>query len=114
MNKGREYEDAAVDFLKVKGFRIRERNYRTRWGEIDIIAEKQGIVYFVEVKGRKERSWYLPEEAVRPHKQQRVLRAAQWYAQQHALDGNLSVSVVSVVEHNGAKEIEFFEDVVEG
>jgi len=114
MNKGREYEDDAVDFLRAKGFRIRERNYTTRWGEIDIIAEKQGTVYFVEVKGRKEQSWYAPEEAVQRHKQQRVLRAAQWYAQQHTLDNNLSLSVVSIVEHNGAKEIEFFEDVVEG
>lgn len=114
MNKGREYEDAAVDFLKAKGFRIKERNYKTRWGEIDIIAEKQRTVYFVEVKGRKAQSWYAPEEAVVYHKQQRVLRAAQWYAQQHALDNNLSLSVVSIVERNGAKEIEFFEDVVEG
>jgi uncharacterized protein (TIGR00252 family) len=50
---GRQAEAAAARWLASKGFKIIEQNWRTRWCEIDIVAEKSGVVYFVEVKYRQ-------------------------------------------------------------
>lgn len=58
--KGKEGEDIAADFLVNKGYTIRDRNYRVRRGEIDIIAEKEGSLVFVEVKCYR----HLPEQEV--------------------------------------------------
>lgn len=52
--KGILYEDIASDYLKKKRFKILERNYRTRFGEIDIICSKGNLIVFVEVKGGKK------------------------------------------------------------
>ena len=47
---GRLGEDIACRFLKEKGFKVVERNYWKKWGEIDIVAEKEGVLRFIEVK----------------------------------------------------------------
>ena len=52
--RGREYEDRAVSYLKKRRYEIISRNYRTRFGEIDIIAREGKTLVFVEVKGGKE------------------------------------------------------------
>ncbi len=49
--RGKEYEDEAVSYLRRKGYRILKRNYRTRFGEIDVIARLGKTLVFVEVKG---------------------------------------------------------------
>jgi putative endonuclease len=76
---GREGEDRAAKFLVKRGYRILERNYRTRSGEIDLIAQDQGVVVFVEVKTRTNDAFGAPELAVTPQKQQRMLKAALAY-----------------------------------
>jgi putative endonuclease len=76
---GREGEDRAAKFLVKRGYRILERNYRTRSGEIDLIALDQGVVVFVEVKTRTSDAFGAPELAVTPQKQQRMLKAALAY-----------------------------------
>lgn len=53
MTIGQQAETAACDYLVRQGFKILERNWRTRWCEIDIIAAKAGVIYFVEVKYRR-------------------------------------------------------------
>ena len=50
---GKDGEDIAAVFLEKKGFRIIEKNYRTAFGEIDIIAQDRGVIVFVEVKTKK-------------------------------------------------------------
>lgn len=72
-------EDAAVKYLKKKKYVILGRNYNIRGGEIDIIAEKDGCVVFVEVKTRSGDSFGSAKEAVTFTKQQRVIKAAQHY-----------------------------------
>ncbi len=74
-------EKLAVRFLKNKGFDIIETNYRRKWGEIDIIAEKNNILHFVEVKATVslETSGYRPEENIRLWKKQRMSRAIRTY-----------------------------------
>ena len=76
---GREGEDRAAKFLAKRGYRILERNYRTRSGEIDLIALDQGVVVFVEVKTRTSNAFGAPELAVTPQKQRRMLKAALGY-----------------------------------
>ena len=76
---GREGEDLAARFLTKQGYRILERNYRTRSGEIDLIALHDGAVVFVEVKTRTSDAFGAPELAVTSRKQQRMIKAALAY-----------------------------------
>jgi putative endonuclease len=76
---GREGEDLAARFLMKQGYRILERNYSTRTGEIDLIALHDGALVFVEVKTRTSDAFGAPELAVNPRKQQRMVKAALAY-----------------------------------
>lgn len=82
MNKrelGSEKEALAADYLIARGFRILERNFRCRIGEIDLIAEEGEYLVFIEVKYRKGRGAGLPEDAVTMKKQRTISRVAMYY-----------------------------------
>ena len=82
MNKtkfGKYGEDLAFEFLKKNGYKIIERNFRIRGGEIDIIALDSDCTVYVEVKTRTSRRFGLPEEAVTPWKLRFLARAAKFY-----------------------------------
>lgn len=79
---GRDAEDFACSFLQAQGYTIIERNWRTRLGEIDIIAEKQGALVFIEVKFRSSDRFGAPEEAVDRSKLRRLERLATAYMRQ--------------------------------
>lgn len=68
----RQGEKAVRELLEKKGYQILETNYRTRYGEIDIIAAKDKILVFVEVKTRTSTKCGLPEEAVNYSKQRKL------------------------------------------
>ena len=72
-------EQYAAQALQKKGYRIAEMNFRCRYGEIDIIAEKDGYIAFVEVKTRAANSLYSPGEAVTASKQRKIITTAQHY-----------------------------------
>jgi putative endonuclease len=76
---GRKGERLATDFLRKKGYRVVEKNYRTRRGEIDIVCEHKGCVVFVEVKTRRSLSFGSPEEAVDKRKRSKMLDTAARY-----------------------------------
>lgn len=85
---GNTGEAIAADFLKRKGFTILGRNYREKWGEVDIIAEKAESVRFIEVKTvsrenirdvSREMNYYRPEEMVHAAKLKRLARTAESY-----------------------------------
>lgn len=84
-------EETACKFLMKKGFAIIDRNYRKKWGEIDIIAEKDRVLHFVEVKSVSHsvspETWQ-PEENVHPWKQKRLSRAIQTYLLEKQIDEN--------------------------
>ncbi len=82
---GREGEDRAASFLAKQGYKILERNYSTRLGEIDLIALHEGAIVFVEVKTRTSTAFGAPELAVNPRKQQRMVKAALGYLKQKKL-----------------------------
>lgn len=76
---GKSGEDRAATLLKKKGYRILERNFRTKTGEIDLIALHDGTVVFVEVKTRSGDAFGAPELAVNAGKQRRMIKTAMAY-----------------------------------
>jgi putative endonuclease len=98
-------EEIAATFLARKGFRIIEKNYRKPWGEIDIIAEKGGIVRFVEVKAfsgdlekfSRESNSYRPEEQIHPAKLRKIVRTAQLYMAYGEDDREYQIDAIGVI-----------------
>ncbi|HEX2709944.1 MAG TPA: YraN family protein [Candidatus Deferrimicrobium sp.] len=77
--QGDAAEDRACRHLDRSGFTIVERNFRTRGGEIDIIARKGDVLVFVEVRSREVPDFGTPEESVTPGKRRRIVGAARQY-----------------------------------
>lgn len=80
---GSHYEKKAADFLKEKGYFILCTNYRCRFGEIDIIAQYEKYIVFVEVKFKSNSFYGYPREAVNYKKQQKIKLTAKFYLRQY-------------------------------
>ena len=109
---GRAGEDMAVKYLKKKGYRIVERNFSGRFGEIDIIVRCRDLLVFVEVKTRSSKGIGTPKEAVDFRKAGRIIKAAQEYMQKKALpeDTALRFDVIGItIGGDQAPEIEHIE-----
>lgn len=78
-NKGFKYEKIAEKYLSENGYKILEKNFYCRMGEIDIIALRDGMLHFVEVKGRETIKYGYPREAVTKYKQKKIIKSAQYY-----------------------------------
>lgn len=76
--------------MQQQGYEIREQNYQTRYGEIDIIAEKENTIVFVEVKYRTSDRYGDPLEAVHPAKQKKISRVASGYYSRYYYNRNVS------------------------
>lgn len=72
-------EQLAVNYIRDNGYSIMDRNYRTRLGELDIIAKKDNIIVFIEVKTRTSNTYGMPSEAVTYRKQKTIQRLSQQY-----------------------------------
>ena len=84
---GARGEDIAVSFLREKGYRILEKNFRVKIGEIDIIAKDADTYCFIEVKTRRTQSRGSALEAVSNFKQRRLSQIALWYLKKKNLCG---------------------------
>ncbi|MBR4641970.1 MAG: YraN family protein [Selenomonadaceae bacterium] len=73
---GKFGEDCSANFLESEGYKIVARNFRIRSAEIDIIAQKDNVIVFVEVKARSDIRHGLPSEAVTVRKQKKIIEAA--------------------------------------
>lgn len=94
---GRIGEDAACAYLRLHGYAIAERNYRSRFGEIDIIACKNGTTAFVEVKTRGKSPLGTPAQAVDIYKQQKLIKTAKQYIMYRQLvDTDMRFDVIEV------------------
>lgn len=94
-------EEKAVRFLKQRGYRIIERNFRCRFGEIDIIAEKDEYLSFVEVRLRKNIRYGTPEDTVDWRKQQKLRLTADYYLMTHETELAPRFDVLALYAHNG-------------
>ena len=79
-------ERVAAEKLRASGYAIVAQNWRCAHGEIDIVAQKDGELVFVEVKTRRGRGHGTPEEAVTPRKARKLFELAQWYCVEEELD----------------------------
>lgn len=111
---GRFGEEKAAEHLISEGCVILERNFRCRLGEIDLIAEKDGILIFAEVKLRKSDVWGNPFEYVTADKQRKLILAAQYYLMKTGrigCDARFDVIGIRAPNGSGGKiEIEHLED----
>ena len=82
---GARGEEIAAGFLEKQNFRILQRNFRCRCGEVDIIARDGGTLVFVEVKTRRNASYGLPQLAATPFKQRQISKAALTYLSKNSL-----------------------------
>jgi len=105
-------ESVAAEYLEERGYSVKARNVRTPYGEIDIVAEKDGFTVFVEVKSRTSRSLGPPEISVTPRKQEHMLAAAEHYAQENEID-HWQIDVIAV-EGKPGKQPDFthFENAI--
>ena len=95
--KGAYYESKALEYLKLKGYKILETNFRVRSGEIDIIGKDKGFTALIEVKARKIGSLVSPFEAIDKYKQRKIERAAKLYSKRKP-DSAYRFDVVSIKE----------------
>ena len=94
---GKIGESLAAEHLKVQGYEIRAQNYRTRFGEIDLIVQKGRQIVFVEVKTRRSLKFGLPQAAVTPTKQKQISKIALDYLQTHnLLDAPCRFDVIAI------------------
>lgn len=104
---GRRGEDLACAELEKCGYVIIERRFRTRCGELDIVARDAGVLVFVEVKARSGSRFGTPLESVTWQKRQRLSRmAAAYLCHKHLADVACRFDVISINERHGAPTIE--------
>lgn len=93
---GHDAEKQAADYLRKLKYKIRELNWKTRYCEIDIIAEMKKVVWFVEVKSRKNSNQGFGYEYVTPKKLEQMQFAAQMWVQENDWSGDYRLAIVSV------------------
>lgn len=113
---GEQYEEKAVEYLTEKGYRILDRNYSVRGGELDVIAVKEDTVVFVEVKYRSNSRYGDPLEAVNLRKQKHICRAALHYYSVHKECRGMGCrfDVIAIYGSGEVKHIENAFEFVEG
>lgn len=104
---GHSAEKRAAVYLMDSGFKLREMNWRTRWCEIDIVAEKDKTIYFVEVKSRDNLDHGSGLEYVTNKKLKQMAFAAEFWVSQNKWEGQYQLAVIAI----DAGEIEFIDDV---
>jgi putative endonuclease len=108
-------EKLARDFLKKKGYKIRDTNFRCREGEIDIVAQKKDCLIFIEVRTKASAGFGSPEESVTSAKKEKIVSSALTYLSQHVnLPESWRIDFVAVEldEKGKAKRIELIENAI--
>lgn len=95
-NTGRLAEQAAAEYLKGLGFKILQQNWRTRFCEIDIVAQKDDVVYFVEVKYRKSNLQGSGLEYITPQKFKQMKFSAEYWVAEHNWQAQYCLSAIEV------------------
>ena len=103
---GSSGENLAAAFLEKRGFEVISKNYKTRLGEIDLIAKKDNTVAFVEVKTRSSR-YFHASHLITPSKQRKMARAAQQFIQEHNLSHGFVLRFDTVFVSHTENGVEF-------
>lgn len=108
-------EQLAADKLIASGYEIQHRNYRTPYGELDLIAYKDGLLLFVEVKARTNGAFGMPEESITARKRDHILQSIDHFLQDHEeVDCDWRVDVIAIRGKPGHAnpEIVWFENAL--
>ena len=97
---GRIGEDDAADYLVREGYRIIDRNWRSGHKELDIVAERDGVLVIVEVKTRRDARFGKPEDAVSMPKIRRIVLAADAYVRLNRIDLPVRFDIITVLGQN--------------
>ncbi len=112
---GARGEKLAADFLKKRGYKILQRNYRCREGEIDIIVQKDECLVFVEVRTKKNTAFGTPEESVTLSKREKLISLANAYIQAYdkpPQSWRIDVVAVELTPDNRVSRLEHIENAV--
>jgi putative endonuclease len=107
-NKG---ETLAAEYLAKKGYKILQRNYRSKWGEVDIIAKTKDIVVFVEVKTKTTDRFGEPWEMVNHWKVEQVKRMGEVWCREFGWEGRVRIDVVGVWLNEDEPKLQHWESV---
>ncbi|MDR0370784.1 MAG: YraN family protein [Prevotellaceae bacterium] len=107
---GKAGEREALAYLKKKGYVIRHTNWRYGYLELDIVAEKDGLLIVAEIKTRSTLAFQHPEEAVGRKKMRNIVKAAHEYVLKFDWQGETRFDILSVVPRGKIFEIEQIED----
>ncbi len=105
---GHNAEQRAAEYLKTLGFNILELNWKTRYCEIDVVAKKKKIIYFVEVKYRRNNKQGRGLDYITPSKLRQMRFAAEMWVSDHEWLGQYCLSALGI----DAEEFEFIESIV--
>jgi putative endonuclease len=107
---GKKGEQLAIDFLIKNKYKILEKNYRYLKAEVDIIAQKGGVLAAVEVKTRTSAYFGNPEEFVNPKKIKLLLSAIDNYVVERDLDVEVRFDIIAIIQNKKETKIEHLED----
>lgn len=108
---GKDGEGLAGSFFERQGYVLLEKNWRhSRW-EVDIIASKNSVLHFIEVKTRRSKNFGLPEDSVGNKKIQNLINAAEEYLYQHPEWTRIQFDILSIIINNNGAEYFLIEDV---
>lgn len=108
--QGQEGENTASEYLIQKGYQILHRNWRCGHKELDIVAQKENTIIFVEVKTRKNTLFGSPQDAVNDKKIRRIISSADAYIKFYKIDNPIRFDIVSIITDEGNKMIEHIEE----
>lgn len=109
---GNKSEDLAAKYLKNLGLKILERQFKTKIGEIDLIAKDGDEIVFVEVKARKSNEFGYPEESVTPKKLEKIARVGEQYLLMKKLEQSpFRIDVVAIEQKEKQKIITYYKGV---
>ena len=107
---GRISEDRAAAYLMARGYTIRDRNWRIGHKELDIVAQKNGTLVFVEVKARRTDRYGDAVEAVTDEKIHKIIQAANAYTRYYRIDLPVRFDIIAITGEPECQTVEHFED----
>jgi|TARA_R110002096_G_scaffold194356_6_gene376517 putative endonuclease len=100
-------EEIALDFLRQRGFRLLERNYRNRFGEIDLVMQDDGFIVFVEVRLRSSTNFGGALDSIDYHKRSKLIKCAQHYIANDSGRNDFRFDVVAISPNKTRHEIQW-------
>jgi len=111
---GRAGEDYAVEMITQNGFKVIERNIHTKYGEIDIIAKKNGVWHFIEVRARQSDRFGSAGDSITERKKMAIVDTVDTYRQEKmSTEDKYQIDLIALTWKNDQWQMEFLENFIE-